>query len=72
MYLKLRIDGQLDPAWADWFNGLELHYLPDGSTQLSGFVPDQAALYGLLSRARDLGLSMLSVSVEPADAADEQ
>lgn len=66
MYLRLCVAGHLDAGWAEWFEGLELHHLADGSTQLSGFVRDQAALYGFLNRARDLGLTMLSVSVEPA------
>lgn len=64
-FLTMHIVGQLDPSWQDWFDGLEMHHLPDGNTELSGFVGDQAALYGLLNRARDLGLSLLSVVVEP-------
>lgn len=63
-FLIMRIAGQLDPHWLDWFDGLEMRHLPDGSTELSGSVVDQAALYGLLNRARDLGLTLLSVVVE--------
>lgn len=63
-FLILRIEGHLDPHWSDWFEGLEMIHLPDGSTQISGPVADQTALYGLLSRARDLGLTLLTVSVE--------
>lgn len=63
MFLTLRIEGHLDPEWADWFEGLEMRHLPDGSTEISGPVVDQTALYGLLNRARDLGLTLLTVSV---------
>lgn len=63
-FLTLRIEGHLDPHWSDWFAGLDMSHLPDGSTQISGPVIDQTALYGLLSRARDLGLTLLTVSVE--------
>lgn len=66
MFLDLRIKGHLDPKWSDWFDGLDMRHLPDGSTQISGPVIDQAALYGLLNRARDLGLTLLAVSVETA------
>lgn len=71
MFLDLRIKGHLDPKWSDWFEGLEMHHLPDGSTEISGQVVDQAALYGLLSRARDLGLTLLAVSVETAVSDEE-
>lgn len=65
MFLTMHLAGHLDRRWQDWFEGLEMRHLPDGSTELSGTVGDQAALYGLLNRARDLGLTMLAVSVEP-------
>ena len=64
MFLNLRIAGHLDQKWSDWFEGLDMRHLPDGSTELSGWVIDQAALYGLLTRARDLGLTLLAISVE--------
>lgn len=67
-FLTIRIAGQLDPSWRDWFDGLEIHHLPDGNTELSGSVVDQAALYGVLNRARDLGLILLSVAVETAES----
>jgi hypothetical protein len=68
MYLVMCVDGHLDFHWSDWFEGLTMRHLPDGSTELSGTVPDQAAMYGLLNRARDLGLTLLTVSMTPADA----
>lgn len=66
MLLNLRIEGHLDEKWSDWFEGLEMRHLADGNTEISGQVADQAALYGLLSRARDLGLTLLTVSVKTA------
>jgi len=66
MFLMIRIAGHLDSRWLDWFEGMEMHYLPDGNTELSGLVADQSALYGLLNRARDLGLTLLSASLETA------
>jgi hypothetical protein len=39
---------------------------PDGTTLVSGELPDQAALHGLLAAIRDLGLSLISVgTVDP-------
>ena len=71
MHITLRIEGHLDPQWSDWFEGLAMRHLADGSTELSGDVADQSTLYGLLSRARDLGLTLLSVSMESADSEQE-
>lgn len=70
---ELRIKGHLDDRWADWFEGLSFTHESDGTTILSGPVVDQAALFGLLRKVRDLGLPLLSViCVEPgqADASD--
>ena len=65
-YYRLRIAGHLDPAWSVWFDGLRITQEEDGTTTLSGAVVDQAALYGLLARLRDLGASLLSVErLEP-------
>jgi hypothetical protein len=74
---RIRVWGALDPEWSDWFGGLAITHNADGATTLSGPVADQAALYGLLSRARDLGLTLLTVGRDeggeaqpgPADAA---
>lgn len=72
MYLNVRIAGHLDARWSEWFGGLNMQLLEDGSTQISGWVVDQAALYGLLQRAQDLGLTLLAVSVEPDRPGDKE
>ena len=59
---EIRIKGHLDQAWFDWFEGLELTHLEGHETLLSGPLPDQAALHGLLERIRDLNLTLISVS----------
>ncbi len=56
----IRVKGKLDPAWSDWFDGLSVEGLPGGDTILSGSVPDQPALYGILSRLSSLGISLIS------------
>ena len=63
---EIRLKGHLDTRWAAWFDGLTLTRGSDGTTILQGPVADQAALYGLLQKTRDLGLPLLSVTyVEP-------
>ena len=66
---EIRLKGHLDDRWAGRFDGLSLTHDSDGTTILSGPVVDQAALYGLLRKVRDLGLPLVSVmEVEPRQA----
>lgn len=58
---QIRLDGQLDAAWSDWFEGLAISW-HDGDTLLTGPVVDQAALHALIRRVRDLGLPLLSIN----------
>ena len=63
---EIRIKGHLGFQWTDWFEGLTITLKEDGDTLLTGPVPDQAALHGLLKKVRDLGLPLVSVNpVEP-------
>lgn len=64
---EIRLKGRLEARWADWFDGLSLSHESDGITVLSGPVSDQAALHGLLSRVRDLGLPLISVTQVESD-----
>jgi hypothetical protein len=66
----IRVRGHLDARWSAWFDGLAITHEPGGDTTLAGPVADKAALYGLLARARDLGLTLLAVARRPpADGA---
>jgi hypothetical protein len=60
---QIRLQGQLDQRWHDWFDGFTLIHEGDGTTTLSGLVIDQAALHGLLRRVSDLGVTLISVNV---------
>ena len=61
-FYEIRIAGHLDARWADWFDGMSITLEEHGTTLLSGPVPDQPALYGLLRKVRDLGLPLVSVN----------
>ncbi len=58
---QIKLKGSLDDSWSDWFDGLTITHDAAGNTILEGAVRDQTALYGLLAKARDLGLSLIAV-----------
>jgi hypothetical protein len=60
-HYRIRIRGHLDPMWSAWFDSLALTQADDGTTDLVGPLADQAALFGLLARLRDLGATLLLV-----------
>ena len=63
---QIRVKGHLDNSWSEWFEGLSMTHEEDGTTVLTGPVADQPALYGLLTKIRDLGLPLVSVNrIEP-------
>ncbi len=69
MECRIRIDGHLDPSWQEWLAQLEITHESEGeigTTMLSGFLRDQAELYGVLITIRRLGLSLLYLETSEA------
>jgi hypothetical protein len=59
---QIRVKGHLDHHWSGHLNDLTLTHCEDGTTILAGPILDQAALYGVLLKLRDLGVLLLSVN----------
>jgi hypothetical protein len=64
LQIEIRVKGCISQQWSDWFDGLTIHNPAMGETLLAGIVADQAALYGIIARLRDLGLSLASLGCE--------
>jgi hypothetical protein len=58
---EIRVEGCLPDRWRDWFEGMSFTR-KGGETLLTGPVVDQAALYGLLRKVRDTGLTLIAVN----------
>ena len=67
---RIRIRGHLEPAWSAWFDSLTVVQADDGTTELVGPLVDQAALFGVLARLRDLGATLLLVEHLTAEQPD--
>lgn len=67
---SLRIKGHLNERWIRWSEGLTVTQVPNGETVISGAM-DQAALYGILNRIRDLGLELIAVQRVPTGNENE-
>jgi hypothetical protein len=58
---EIRVEGHLDDHWSEWLGGMTLTRTLRGKTILTGALPDQAALYGVLMKMRDLALTLVSI-----------
>ncbi|MBM3123045.1 MAG: hypothetical protein FJZ97_12810 [Chloroflexi bacterium] len=67
--VEIRIAGHLDEDWSKWLEGFTLGHTGNGETILTGEVEDQAALYGLIAKLRDLGVELAAVRIVSSDEA---
>jgi hypothetical protein len=64
---EIRVEGHIGSSWSSWFEGLAIRCKENGETVLTGPITDEAALYGVLMRIRDLGLPLVEVKRVPAE-----
>jgi hypothetical protein len=61
IFYEIRVEGHIGSSWSSWFEGLTIRCEENGETVLTGPLPDEAALHGVLVRVRDLGLPLVEV-----------
>ena len=64
---RIRIQGYLDDSWSDRLGGMEIKVIEQAEdapeTILVGWLPDQAALCGVINALYNLNLALLSVEL---------
>jgi len=68
---EIRLKERLDSRWAERFEGLTFAHEIDGTTTISGLLPDQAALHGILLKVRDMNLTLISVTRSDSNSEEE-
>lgn len=71
-HVEIRVKGRIDERWSEWFDGLTITHSDQDETVLTGPIVDQAALYGLVAKLRDLGLRLLAVNSVKQDVPREE
>ena len=66
--ISIRIKGHIDTNWSDWLGELTVIHTRNGDTVLNGFLRDQSAVYGLLTRLGDLGLQLVALTLASSDS----
>lgn len=61
--VEIRVKGKIDENWTEWFQGFKVQSKETGESVIFGEVKDQADLYGLIAKLRDLGLTLLAVKI---------
>lgn len=72
MDYHIRVQGHLDPGWHHRFEGWQITHEEAGTTLLSGPLPDQAALQGVLLQIVRLGLTLLSLETSGGAGREER
>jgi diadenosine tetraphosphate (Ap4A) HIT family hydrolase len=67
LQVQIIVEGQIDRDWTEWLDGFSITHTAENCTLLTGSLPDQPALYGLLARLRDLGLPLVSMNSAPVE-----
>jgi len=70
--VEIRVIGHLDKNWTEWLDGFTLVHTEQDETVLTGQVKDQAALYGVVAKLRDLGVRLLSIDTKDVPEIPDQ
>jgi len=72
MFYQIKVKEHLDETWSEWFEGLNISNLEGGEASITGYLPDQAALHGILNRINSLSLTLISVNIVSQNKIDQK
>ncbi len=61
--VEMRVKGHMNDNWSEWFQDFEILAIEENETIMVGEVQDQVALYSLIAKMRDLGLTLMAVNI---------
>ena len=65
--VEIIVKDWIDEEWGEWLGGLVMTHAEPDQTKLSGVLPDQAAVYGIIARIRDMGCQLSSLRIEAVE-----
>ena len=72
IHYEIKVKGHLAEHWSEWLGGLRITHDAQGNSRLTGVVPDQAALHGILAQIRDMGLTLISLTPQCVGGEEEE
>jgi hypothetical protein len=66
-FIEIHCKGRINTNWSDWFQGMTVQSISPDEICLNSEVPDNAAIYGILSTMSTLGIMLISVAVTDHD-----
>lgn len=63
-HVEILIRGHIDTYWSEWLGGLQIIYVGQDKSLLTGAITDQAMLHGILTKLRDLDSKIISVNLQ--------
>lgn len=67
--VEIRVKNHLDENWIELLDGFTLTHTDQGETILAGMIIDQSALYGVMAKLRDLGVTLIEVNFRVTEGA---
>jgi hypothetical protein len=64
---QIIVKGHLDSQWSTWFDNMLITNEANGQAVLRGSLADQSALYGVLAKVRNLGLTLVAATLVATD-----
>jgi hypothetical protein len=66
-YYEIIVENHINQKRLKDFMGMEFKYLPEGQTLITGSLQDQAELFSIINKIRDLNITIVSINKRPVE-----